>query len=292
MSKKAKLPFRPHYIDDWDTSDAVRSMDMVCEGIYHRLLDYQWQHGNVPKTFKILRGFLPKLCLKHERAFEPFFDTLFPVCADGERRNPRCQKEREKALMISAKRAVSGSKGAESRHGQGMANASGAGVANASGEGLANSMANEKHIKDINNYSQETNILDVLTEVVVEGGSGGKPPPHLENGFFETCLATLNEVPGYARASGTKCHHLEQVWSESGKVPAEEFLSVCRRLRDDKLANKSLGKESTFAVSPCSDLRRALADRHRQPHRPQGASPAASVERTPDTPIPEDYEAI
>lgn len=68
-------------------------------------------------------------------------------------------------------------------------------------------------------------------------------------------LGILRQVPGYARATGTRPHHLGEVFAEFHDVDANDWPQIAKALRDDALERPALKENSTFAASPAGDLR-------------------------------------
>ncbi len=92
------LPYRNHYHGDWITSGTVRQMSFAAEGIYHALLDLQWEEEALPADSATLKRLLMKVSSKEWKEFEPYLEKCFPICEDGMRRNARCDTDRKHAL--------------------------------------------------------------------------------------------------------------------------------------------------------------------------------------------------
>lgn len=101
MANRDVLSYRPHFLRDWDSSETVRMMGYAARGIYHALLDAQWNEGSIPAE--------PEHCARLLRCdadewaqFAEFFERCFPK--DGDRRkNKRLDDEREAVLAKVAK---------------------------------------------------------------------------------------------------------------------------------------------------------------------------------------------
>lgn len=108
------LGYRNHYVRDWWMSSTVRMMGYAAQGIYHALLDQQWEDGHIPADAERCQRLLR--CTPEEWAsFSEFLDECFPVGEDGLRRNPRNHAERIKAEELIAKAQESGRLSGEAR---------------------------------------------------------------------------------------------------------------------------------------------------------------------------------
>jgi uncharacterized protein YdaU (DUF1376 family) len=97
------LQYRNHYVRDWESSETVRLMSYTARGLYHALLDAQWEKGSIPAEPEVCERLLR--CEPGDWAhFAPFFDQCFPVCADGRRRNVRLDEDRERAQELVKKK--------------------------------------------------------------------------------------------------------------------------------------------------------------------------------------------
>jgi uncharacterized protein YdaU (DUF1376 family) len=78
-------------------------MSYTARGLYHALLDAQWEKGSIPAEPEVCERLLR--CEAGDWAhFAPFFDQCFPVCADGRRRNVRLDEDRERAQELVKKK--------------------------------------------------------------------------------------------------------------------------------------------------------------------------------------------
>lgn len=109
-----KWTYRPHFYKDWIASSAVRQMSFTARGIYHELLDVQWEDGSIPEAERAIRAIL-RCSEKEWSEFAPFVDECFPVDTDGLRRNPHCHEARDErvgaAERMRQKNTENGKKG-------------------------------------------------------------------------------------------------------------------------------------------------------------------------------------
>ena len=97
------LQYRNHYVRDWESSETVRLMSYTARGLYHALLDAQWEKGSIPAEPEVCERLLR--CEPGDWAhFAPFFDQCFPLCTDGRRRNVRLDEDRERAQELVKKK--------------------------------------------------------------------------------------------------------------------------------------------------------------------------------------------
>lgn len=92
------LPYRNHFHRDWISSSTIRRMSFGAEGIYHALLDIQWEDGFIPEDPEEIKAVLMKAKPQEWASFEPYLEKCFPVTESGRRENPRCAEERAKAI--------------------------------------------------------------------------------------------------------------------------------------------------------------------------------------------------
>lgn len=115
MSEVGKFPYYPFYPRDFIADGPVMQLEPMEELLYRRLLDYQWLNGSVPS---VTSG-IGKAGRFSERATEKLWlavEHFFPVGEDGERRNRRLEREREKMIASRDARSKAGSKGMKSRY--------------------------------------------------------------------------------------------------------------------------------------------------------------------------------
>lgn len=90
------------------------------------------------------------------------------------------------------------------------------------------------------------------------GASAREKPPG--DAFSGEILMILQEVPGYARATGTDPDKIGQVISDFPQVPKDAWHSVARELRDQALERPALKDNSVFAAPVAADLRKFLRE--------------------------------
>lgn len=94
--------YRPHLYTYESVDIHIRRLSVTAKGIFHELLDIQWQEGSLPAEEDSLRAILR--CSDDEWSkFAPHLDTLFPL-ADGQRRNVRyyeVQRELEQRREVN-----------------------------------------------------------------------------------------------------------------------------------------------------------------------------------------------
>lgn len=118
MGKKkdagSRLPYFTFYPGDWLSSATVSSMTAEEEGTFIRLLALAWVNDGLPAEPERLRAIV-KIPLRRFQTWLVMLDELFPIAADGRRRNPRQESERNSATHKTMRRAAAGAKGAAKR---------------------------------------------------------------------------------------------------------------------------------------------------------------------------------
>ena len=102
-----KLPYFPFYGGDFLLKTGHLTKPEI--GVYLILLIHQWSKGYLNSD----PNRLPIECVDEWAMIEPFF----PLCDDGNRRNPRLELERSKITEAREKQRLAGIKGADRRWG-------------------------------------------------------------------------------------------------------------------------------------------------------------------------------
>ncbi len=102
---------------DWLSSSKVQRMSNAAEGIYIRLICYQWMDGFIPDSVTLLA----RLCKISERKMKKLWGEVSP-CFDleiepGKLANKRLEETRNQQLEYRAKQAEHGKHGAEIKKG-------------------------------------------------------------------------------------------------------------------------------------------------------------------------------
>jgi uncharacterized protein YdaU (DUF1376 family) len=93
---KDYIQWRKHHVREWAMDPTVRQMSFAAQGIYHALIDLQWESGSIPADPQTCARILR--CTEEEWAqFAPFFEECFPLNEDGGRSNEQTQLNREEA---------------------------------------------------------------------------------------------------------------------------------------------------------------------------------------------------
>lgn len=98
-----------------DFRSSTLGWPMVAKGIYRDLLDIEFDMGGLPAHPVKLRGLVGATATEWRASWVPFVEAKFPIGPDGLRRNARLEQHRQRALEISAKRSVSGKRGAAAK---------------------------------------------------------------------------------------------------------------------------------------------------------------------------------
>lgn len=85
-------------------------MCLVSEGIYRRLLDFQWEDGYLDDDHEELMAMV-RATPEQWATFSKFLDRCFPICEDGKRRNPRMDEDRKAAEAKCQANSLNGQKG-------------------------------------------------------------------------------------------------------------------------------------------------------------------------------------
>ena len=97
------------YVDDWEQDEAVQLMSNCQRGVYHRLLNHQWREGSIPDNITVLSVLAREPLGSFTESIWPVIAGKFEACGTGRLRNPRLQKEIEKADALSETRRNAGS---------------------------------------------------------------------------------------------------------------------------------------------------------------------------------------
>jgi uncharacterized protein YdaU (DUF1376 family) len=109
-----KSPAFQFYPKDWLSSSKVQRMPLEAEGLYIRLLAYQWTDGYLSKDEKMLAP-LCKISSRKFRKLWTHLEDCFVEIDPGKLINPRLEQERAKQAKHRECRSLSGRKGAASR---------------------------------------------------------------------------------------------------------------------------------------------------------------------------------
>jgi hypothetical protein len=85
-------------------------MPLAARGAYIDLLCFQWEEGSItndPAEVALMLG----VSAKEIAAIWKHIERAFPLCEDGERRNPRVDRDRETAHAFCVKQKINGAKG-------------------------------------------------------------------------------------------------------------------------------------------------------------------------------------
>ncbi len=104
------LPYMQFYVKEWLSSSSVTRMPLEAQGAYIRLLCYQWEEGSIPEAKEEVRLMLAASS-KQIDAIWNHLCRVFPVSGDGERRNPRCERDREEAFALMERNRENGRRG-------------------------------------------------------------------------------------------------------------------------------------------------------------------------------------
>jgi len=104
------LPYMQFYVKEWLSSSSVTRMPLEAQGAYIRLLCYQWEEGSIPEAKEEVRLMLAASS-KQIDAIWGHLCRVFPVSGDGERRNPRCERDRKEAFAQMERNRENGRRG-------------------------------------------------------------------------------------------------------------------------------------------------------------------------------------
>lgn len=111
---KDHIPWRKHLVRDWAMDPTVRRMSFAAQGIYHALLDAQWETGSIPAEPETCASVIRCTAQEWEQ-FAPFFEACFPATDDGHRRNEELHLEREAAQKKMEKARETGRQGGNAK---------------------------------------------------------------------------------------------------------------------------------------------------------------------------------
>jgi hypothetical protein len=113
------VPYFNFYPSDYLSSPTVACMSVTCEGMYMRLLFFQWQDGSIPDDERKLRGLTKTIGAQNDCFWQEFaehLDEVFPLCEDGQRRNRRMDADRVSAFDLVRRNSENGKKGGRPRN--------------------------------------------------------------------------------------------------------------------------------------------------------------------------------
>ena len=113
------VPYFNFYPSDYLSSPTVACMSVTCEGMYMRLLFFQWQDGSIPDDERKLRGLTKTIGAQNDCFWQEFaehLDEVFPLCEDGQRRNRRMDADRVAAFDLVRRNSENGKKGGRRRN--------------------------------------------------------------------------------------------------------------------------------------------------------------------------------
>lgn len=114
MSKRnAGLEWFPLYVSDFYEDDKVAVMDYAEQGMFYRLLGYQWKNGHLPVDPTMIARIL-KLPTKVFMPAWVVLEPCFPQVGEN-RENPRLARERLEAIGRRIVAQRSGRRGAKKR---------------------------------------------------------------------------------------------------------------------------------------------------------------------------------
>lgn len=108
------VPYFNFYPLDYLSSPSVACMSILQEGMYLRLLCYQWQDGFIPNCDRKIRALTKTLGSNYDEEYQIFkelLDDVFPIGEDGLRRNKRMEADRINAYQLVEKNRNNGKKG-------------------------------------------------------------------------------------------------------------------------------------------------------------------------------------
>lgn len=108
--KDYEFEYMPMYLDAVEMSNTIGSMSAAAEGIYWRLIRKQWLNESIPGDEDRCRT-LSRATVSEWKQFRDFFESEFPLCQDGQRRNPQSADRREKAIAKIDQLRENGGKG-------------------------------------------------------------------------------------------------------------------------------------------------------------------------------------
>lgn len=108
------LPYLEWFHRDFLSSSTVSAMTLVAEGIYRRLIDFQWEDEALKDDPKRLAA-LARASAEQWEEFAPFLDECFPLCEDGMRRNARVAADRLRAQKKVEANRENGGRGGRPR---------------------------------------------------------------------------------------------------------------------------------------------------------------------------------
>lgn len=129
MAQYDRLPWFKFFVVDWLTDPLVCSLNLAQQGLFLRLLCIQWREGFLHWDLDVIRrtagvgvqqwnhgGDDTEVMMSSGLkviAFPPiheFIDQAFPICQDGNRRNPKLERIREELLRIQDAQSKGGRK--------------------------------------------------------------------------------------------------------------------------------------------------------------------------------------
>ncbi len=101
------LPFMPWFPARFISS--TRGWSVTARGVYRELLDCQWDLGGLPASPTELQRLIGATAAEW-KCWHRLIEPKFPLCADGQRRNPTIEEHRVKSLGIRDRNRVGAAK--------------------------------------------------------------------------------------------------------------------------------------------------------------------------------------
>lgn len=173
-------PWYPRFSRDFQASTA--SWNLEERGAYDCLLDHQWDNGHIPDDIRRVAAIL-RVGMAQAKRLWWIVEEKFPVCEDGNRRNPRQAFHRAEREEFIAEQARKGKAGADARwHGRGH------------GRGDSRGDSRKDGRKDGRTYGRKDGSPSPSPSPSVAGPSSSLPPAPSEG--------PVSSAPGGAHALG------------------------------------------------------------------------------------------
>jgi uncharacterized protein YdaU (DUF1376 family) len=109
------LPFLPLYVDDWLNSESVSLMSFEAQGVYIRLLCYQWRNGSIPSDLSKVARLAGIPIADLGRVWDEVGPMFWEV--DNTLANPRLANERTRQMERYEAKSQGGKQGNAKRWG-------------------------------------------------------------------------------------------------------------------------------------------------------------------------------
>lgn len=226
------LPYFQFFVKEWLASTTTRRMTLAARGAMVDLLAFQWEEGGIVDDQTEIAAMLG-VAVKEVRAIWAHIERAFPLCEDGQRRNPRCARDREAAHSKSQQLKENGAKGGRPKKPE----------------------ANQKETKtELPGNQSETNAKPNGFDLVNQTETKTKPIPEPEPNLYASAEALAEAEPSAPLRRNDPFDRVARVLTavaERLKLPPPTRKEVGKYLGESspiRLLIEKFGEEETAAL--------------------------------------------